>query len=315
VHDPLHNVDLPTLRSLPERFASHWQASDLDHLLCHDGLDHIPIDHDVKPSPIAGGHASAQQRLKKFLGGMIDVYDEDRNQPDLDGSSQLSAHLHFGHISAQQIVHELFENDSWTTDQMASQANGKNHSFWNASKGVEAYLDQILTWREIGFNMAWRHPDTYDRFDALPEWALKTIDEHAADDRPQIYSLQQFENAETHDELWNAAQRQLTSVGIIHNYMRMLWGKKILHWTASARDAFDIMVHLNNKYALDGRDPNSYSGIMWVLGRYDRAWGPEREIFGKLRYMTSDSTRKKVKLKKYLQRFSKHPAGLFGESS
>ena len=119
-----------------------------------------------------------------------------------------------------------------------------------------------------------------------------------------LYDLATFEAAETHDDIWNAAQRQLVATGRMHNYLRMLWGKKILHWTKTPREALEIMVELNNKYALDGRDPNSYSGIFWVLGRYDRAWGPEREVFGKIRYMTSDSTRKKLRLSRYLERFA-----------
>ena len=116
--------------------------------------------------------------------------------------------------------------------------------------------------------------------------------------------LAQFEQAETHDELWNAAQREIRQTGVMHNYMRMLWGKKILHWTESPQEALSIMIHLNNKYGLDGRDPNSYSGVFWVLGRYDRAWGPEKPVFGSVRYMTSDSARRKLRLKRYLRRFS-----------
>ena len=151
--------------------------------------------------------------------------------------------------------------------------------------------------------MCVREPD-YDRYRSLPDWARKTLEEHASDARPHRYSLEQFEQAQTNDPLWNAAQRQLVQEGRIHNYMRMLWGKKILHWSESPQEALDIMLHLNNKYALDGRDPNSYSGIFWVLGRYDRAWGPEREIFGKIRYMTSDSTAKKHRVQEYVQRYS-----------
>jgi len=161
----------------------------------------------------------------------------------------------------------------------------------------------LLTWREIGFNMC-SHESNFDRYESLPLWAQTTLDEHAKDQREFVYSQDQFDRAQTHDELWNAAQKQLVREGRIHNYLRMLWGKKILHWTASPRDALKIMIHLNNKYALDGRDPNSYSGIFWVLGRYDRAWGPERPIFGKIRYMTSDSTRNKFHVKQYIKKHS-----------
>ncbi|MEM9696733.1 MAG: deoxyribodipyrimidine photolyase, partial [Myxococcota bacterium] len=145
--------------------------------------------------------------------------------------------------------------------------------------------------------------DNYESYESLPDWAKTTIAEHVEDERPHVYSLEQFERADTHDEIWNAAQRELTTTGRMHNYLRMLWGKKIYEWSANPRDAIEVMVELNNKYALDGRDPNSYGGIFWVLGRYDRAWGPERPIFGKLRYMTSDSTRRKLRLKGYLDRY------------
>ena len=129
---------------------------------------------------------------------------------------------------------------------------------------------------------------------------------HAGDPRPYRYSPEDFEKGTTHDPLWNAAQHQLVQEGRIHNYLRMLWGKKILHWTRSAPEALDIMIHLNNRYALDGRDPNSYSGILWVLGRYDRAWGPERPVFGKVRYMTSKNTMKKVRARDYVKKYAHH---------
>ena len=167
---------------------------------------------------------------------------------------------------------------------------------------IESFLDEVVTWREVGYGFCFHRSD-YAELESLPDWAQKTLAEHEGDKRPVTYELEQFENAETHDEIWNAAQRELRERGRIHNYLRMLWGKKILHWTRSPREALDVMIELNNKYAIDGRNPNSYSGIFWVLGRFDRAWGPERQIFGKVRYMTSDSTRKKLKLKKYLERW------------
>jgi deoxyribodipyrimidine photo-lyase len=134
---------------------------------------------------------------------------------------------------------------------------------------------------------------------------LRTLGKHASDRRPHLYSMERFEGAETDDPLWNAAQRQLVREGRIHNYLRMLWGKKILEWSPSPHEAMETMVHLNNKYALDGRDPNSTSGILWILGRYDRAWGPERPIFGTVRYMSSENTARKVRVAGYLQRYAK----------
>ncbi|MEZ6062841.1 MAG: deoxyribodipyrimidine photolyase, partial [Planctomycetaceae bacterium] len=138
-----------------------------------------------------------------------------------------------------------------------------------------------------------------------PDWALKTIQEHAGDPRPEKYSADELCHAQTADEIWNAAQTELVTEGRMHNYLRMLWGKKIYEWSETAQQALDVMIDLNNRFAVDGRNPNSYSGIFWVLGRYDRAWGPERPIFGKLRYMTSESTRRKLRLSDYLSWHSK----------
>ena len=171
------------------------------------------------------------------------------------------------------------------------------------SGNAESFLDELVTWRELGFNMCSRRRD-FDRYESLPEWAQTTLRIHESDPRPVVYSFDQMRHAETHDPLWNAAQYQLTSTGRMHNYLRMLWGKKILEWSETPRDALDTMLELNNRFAVDGRNPNSYSGIFWVLGRYDRAWGPERPIFGKIRYMTSENTARKLQLSEYLKQFS-----------
>jgi deoxyribodipyrimidine photo-lyase len=138
----------------------------------------------------------------------------------------------------------------------------------------------------------------------LPEWAQVTLADHRSDMREYVYSLKEFEQGRTHDRIWNAAEMQLVREGRVHNYLRMLWGKKIIEWTASPSEALDVMLQLNNKYALDGHDPNSYTGIFWVLGRYDRPWGPKRPIFGKIRYMSSENTARKLKLKRYVETFA-----------
>ncbi len=294
----LRNV--PSLNAMPEAIQRRWPRAELDDLLAANGLKHLRIDHAVGPGTICGGSATASQLLKTFVQRRLANYDLDRNEPDEDGSSELSAHLHFGHISPHEVFFEVMQATGWNPSKLKP-ANGKVSGFWGVDQNAEAFLDQLCTWREIGFNMCWREPN-YDAFESLPEWALRTIQEHAGDERPIVYSLAEFEEARTHDPIWNAAQRQLVRDGRIHNYLRMLWGKKILQWSRSAQEALDVMIELNNKSALDGRDPNSYSGIFWVLGRYDRAWGPEREIFGKLRYMTSENTARKHALKRYLKR-------------
>ena len=168
----------------------------------------------------------------------------------------------------------------------------------------EAFLDEMITWRELGYNFAYHHPDTYDQLSSLPDWAKKTISEHKDDPRPTQYTLEELAHAKTHDNVWNAAQNQLRTEGIIHNYLRMLWGKKIYEWSPDAQTAIERLIELNNRYALDGRNPNSYSGIFWIVGRFDRAWGPVRPIFGKLRYMSSDSTKRKLKLSSYLKKYT-----------
>ena len=181
------------------------------------------------------------------------------------------------------------------------------------AENAESFLDELITWRELGFNMCWQRPD-YDKYESLPDWAQETLHEHAADPRQYDYSLEKLQAGKTHDRLWNAAQNQLVTEGRMHNYLRMLWGKKILKWSRTPQRALEVMLELNNRFAVDGRDPNSYSGIFWVLGRYDRAWGPERPIFGKIRYMTSENTARKLTLTKYLNRYApkRETGGLFG---
>jgi deoxyribodipyrimidine photo-lyase len=192
--------------------------------------------------------------------------------------------------------------ERWTRRRLAAPAGGKRGGWWGVAAGADAFLDQLVTWREIGFNAA-AHLDGYDRYETLPEWARATLAAHARDRRPHRYDRDGFERAATHDPLWNAAQTELRRTGRLHNYLRMLWGKKVLEWSPTPQDALDVLIHLNNKYALDGRDPNSYSGLFWCFGRYDRPWGPEREIVGTVRYMSSENTARKLRLKNYLARF------------
>lgn len=303
VDDPLARARLPSLGDLPAKITAQWPMADPARLLATPGsLNSLPIDHTVRAVATVGGSLAAKKTLHNFLQRKLHLYASDRNQPEKDATSGLSPYLHFGHVSVHEVFDKLTRQAEWTPDQVAKKATGSSRDWWGTSPEVESFLDELITWRELGYNMCWQRDD-YDRYESLPDWAQKTLDSHSRDDRPHIYSLPQFETAQTHDPLWNAAQRQLVREGRMHNYLRMLWGKKILEWSASPRDALDIMIELNNKYALDGRDPNSYSGIFWVLGRYDRAWGPERPIFGKIRYMSSANTARKVRVKDYLVRY------------
>jgi deoxyribodipyrimidine photo-lyase len=184
-----------------------------------------------------------------------------------------------------------------------ARVTGSREGWWGLPASSEAFLDELVTWRELGYNFC-HHRRDWGTYGSLPAWARATLAEHARDARPEHYTRAQLERAETADPIWNAAQRELLAEGRIHNYLRMLWGKKILEWSASPRTAFATLVELNNKYAVDGRDPNSNSGISWIFGLFDRPWGPERPIFGTVRYMSSAATRRKLELADYLARWS-----------
>lgn len=302
---PLANTmvsDSSGMSSLPKSITDRWPVASLSHLTEPGGLSDLPIDHSVDAVELRGGAVHAQRLLKQFVSNRLARYQHDRNEPDLEGSTGLSPYLHFGHLSCHQLFWEIMERQQWNPSRLAG-PNGKVEGFWGVDPNAEALLDQLCTWREIGLNMCWREPN-YDAYDSLPTWAMQTLDDHRHDPRAVVYDLEQLEFAKTGDPIWNAAQRQLLIEGRMHNYLRMLWGKNILGWTKSPEQALQFMIDLNNKYALDGRDPNSYSGIFWVLGRYDRAWGPERQVFGKIRYMTSQNTARKHALRQYLAKYS-----------
>jgi deoxyribodipyrimidine photo-lyase len=301
--DPLARTMLPKLDRIPEDILNRWPMASSDLLANPDEfVASIPIDHGVAPSPISGSTTAAEAAWRRFLGRGLNSYGEDRNHPDLDAGSGLSPYLHFGQISTHQVFAELISDRDWSIAGLSPLARGQREGWWGLDGNVEAFLDQLITWRELGFNGCEGRSD-YDQYESLPPWALQTLAEHARDRRPYLYSLEQLEAARTHDPLWNAAQTQLLREGRLHNYLRMLWGKKILEWSPSPREALATMIHLNNRYAVDGRDPNSYSGIFWILGRYDRPWGPERPIFGKVRFMSSANTARKVQVADYLHRY------------
>lgn len=306
--DGLAKHGLPAPPKLAAEVHQRWPAASPELLEGTQGLAAFPINHQVAPTAQAGGAKQAERRLHDFVSDHLAGYAEHRN--DDGATSELSPYLHFGHLGAHEIFAAIAKQEQWNPAKLADITSGKRGVWWGMSEAAEGYLDQLVTWRELGFGFCHFRPD-FERYESLPDWARATLAEHAADARPHLYSLASFDQAQTHDELWNAAQNQLRSEGRIHNYLRMLWGKKILHWSAGPEVALDIMIELNNRYALDGRDPNSYSGIFWTLGRFDRAWGPEREIFGKIRYMTSANTRRKLRLSDYLAKWREPSPGLF----
>ena len=244
-----------------------------------------PIDRAVPPvSTARGGTTEALRRLKHFVAGPLRSYDTQRNHPEIDGTSSLSPYLHFGHISPATIALAVKDSEAPAEDK-------------------KAFLDQLITWRELAINFVRFDPE-YDNFQCAEPWALKTLSEHAGDRRPYLYSRAQLENAETHDELWNAAQRQMLETGWMHNYMRMYWAKKILEWSANPHRAYETAVNLNDRYLLDGRDPNGYLGIAWsIVGKMDRPWFP-RPVFGLIRYMSYDSAIKKFDARRYINQFT-----------
>jgi deoxyribodipyrimidine photo-lyase len=302
--DPLAKFSSTRSPSLAKSVTSRWPPAPVSLLQAKAGsLDAYPIDHRVKPVELRGSHTAAQTRLQNFVDQKLAGYSEKHNAPEAYGTSNMSPYLHFGHISAHEIFSAVARMEKWRPQKLALRSNGTREGWWNMSGSSESYLDQLITWREVGYNFCAQRED-YDRYNSLPAWAQKTLEEHANDARPNVYSLQEFEAGATHDPLWNAAQGQLLRDGYIHNYMRMLWGKKILEWSDSPQTALSILIHLNNKYGIDGRNPNSYSGIFWCLGRYDRAWGPVRPIYGKIRYMSSENTARKYSVKNYVRKYT-----------
>jgi len=256
------------------------------------GLATLQLDTDVTEdwkldrsvSPVAdwrGGTLQGIKNLKEFVRHRLRGYNTQRNKPEIDHTSRISPYLHFGQISPVSVALAIQEADAAKADK-------------------EAFLDQLITWRELAVNLVRFNPN-YDNFECGEAWAHRTLAKHAKDHRPVLYTEEQLENAETHDSLWNAAQSQMVHSGWMHNYMRMYWAKKILEWSPSASEAFRRAVYLNDKYFLDGRDPNGYAGIAWsIVGKFDRPWF-ERPIFGQIRYMSGESTGRKFDSKKYIQ--------------
>lgn len=298
--NPLDGGGLKVLPALPAEYQKRWPNL-APALIAGEPIDlkSLPIDATVAPTRERGGAVAALAKLKAFVQSRLSRYNEGRTDLVRRATSELSPYLHFGHLGAHQVFAAVTAAEGWHPGKLTGVVTASRSGFWGMGENAESFLDEFITWRELGYNFS-SHVTHYDRYESLPEWAQKTLDLHENDPRPHLYSLQELEDARTHDEVWNAAQRELRLEGKIHNYLRMLWGKKILEWSPSPRVAVEVLIHLNNKYGLDGRNPNSYSGIFWCLGRFDRPWFPERPIFGTIRYMSSDNTRRKLDLKPYL---------------
>jgi deoxyribodipyrimidine photo-lyase len=246
----------------------------------------LSVDASVGAVPMfAGGTQAAKDRLARFLRSRLAGYAENRSQPHLDHVSRMSPYLHFGQISPAYIARRIY----------------RSHNGERADR--ESFLEEFIVRRELSFNFV-HYADDYDRFSCLPDWAQATLRKHRSDRRPYLYSAALLEAAETHDPYWNAAMNEMKRTGYMHNHMRMYWGKQILAWSRTPEMAFETALALNNKYLLDGRDPNSYSNIAWIFGLFDRPW-PEREIYGIVRSMTSGGLERKTDIGAYVEKIAR----------
>lgn len=247
-------------------------------------LENLKIDRSVAPvsAIFRGGSSQAKKHFQAFLDNRLSHYSENRNQPQTDDTSYMSMYLHFGHISPIYLALQVKQLET---------APEENRS---------DFLEELIVRRELACNFV-HYTDDYDSFSSIPDWCRKTLEEHRGDEREYIYTSEQLENAETHDEYWNAAMNEMRVTGYMHNYMRMYWGKKILEWSSNAEQAFQTALALNNKYFLDGRDPNSYANVAWIFGLHDRPWR-ERPVFGKVRYMSASGLERKCDIEGYVRK-------------
>jgi deoxyribodipyrimidine photo-lyase len=254
-------------------------ALDLTRLDLAAELARCEIDHDVPPVALVPGLEAARTRLDAFVREALPNYAERRGDPtDVRGSSQLSPYLHFGQIAAAEVAR-------------AALASGTGEQ-------GEKFLDELITWRELALNFCVRNPQ-YATLRGLPDWVRATLAEHADDPRPVVYAREQLERGETDAPLWNAAQHELRATGAIQNVMRMYWGKCVIGWSATPAEALATLIHLNNKWGLDGRDPSSFGGIQWCFGKFDRPWAPRRPVYGSIRWMSLERAYSKFDAKGY----------------
>jgi len=243
-------------------------------------LDKLEIDNSVAPSTFyKGGSGEAKRRLDIFLNRKIKAYDRLKNDPSADGLSGLSPYLHFGQISPLYIAIEPLKR---------------------TKKYSAVFLEELIIRRELAINFVYYNFD-YDNYAGLPDWCRHSLERHSDEKRPYLYTRSELERSKTHDPYWNAAQTEMLITGKMHGYMRMYWGKKILEWSRSPREAYDVAVYLNDKYELDGRDPNGYAGVAWCFGKHDRPWA-RRPIFGNIRFMNDAGLRRKFDIAEYVKK-------------
>ena len=280
--------DRPPKRALPPSLLDSLEVDWLDVERCDVAAEvaRCEIDHEVAPVGARGGLRAARARLAAFVADGLREYAERRKNPSDDGgSSRLSPYLHYGMISPHEVVRTVRASAS--------------------AEASEAFLNEMLTWRELSLNFCLRNPQ-HASLVALPDWVHRSMRAHARDDREVVYSLEELERGATHDPIWNAGQRELLETGQMHNVVRMLWGKAVITWAPSYEDALAWLLHLNNKYALDGRDPNSYAGIQWCFGKFDRPFAA-RPVWGTIRPMSLERAQTKYQMGDYLARWGAMP--------
>jgi deoxyribodipyrimidine photo-lyase len=272
-------------RAMPPALLASLGVEWLDIARCDIAAEvaRCEIDHEVRAVATQGGLTHARARLHAFVEDGLRDYAERRRHPSDDGgSSRLSPYLHNGMISPLEVVSAVRHG--------ASAAQG------------EAFLNEMLTWRELSLNFCLRNPE-HGSLSALPDWVQRSMRAHAADTREVTYSLDELERAATHDPIWNAGQRELVETGQMHNVVRMLWGKSVITWTETYEQALTWLLHLNNKYGLDGRDPNSFAGIQWCFGKFDRPFAA-RPVWGTIRPMSLERAHSKYDVARYIARWS-----------
>ena len=273
-----------------EKSSLNMKADGLDLSNLDKVLDDMDLDRSVEPVShlFTGGATAAEDTLNDFLKNKFDSYVENRNQPQTDDVSHMSKYLHYGHISPVYLALRIKDAGA-------------------AKENIDSYVEEVVVRRELSMNFVY-YTEDYDSMSCLPGWAKETLEEHKDDDREYVYTRKQLENAETHDEYWNAAMREMRYTGYMHNYMRMYWGKKILEWTNTPEHAYKTTLYLNNKYFLDGRDPNSFANVSWVFGQHDQGW-KERPVYGKVRYMSSGGLERKAKPEQYVEKVDERVGG------
>ena len=272
-------VKLPHTAPVRSSLKMDFDSFDISNI--DSALAKLDIDRSVNAVAMPAGTTAAKKQLRIFIKNKLDDYPRLRNDPTKDAASNMSAYLHFGQISPLYIALQVLNS---------------------TSAGRDAYLEELIVRRELSHNFV-SYNRNYDTFASLPSWAANTLVSHARDKRKYLYSLKEFEHTGTHDPYWNAAQKQMLITGKMHGYMRMYWGKKILEWSRSPQQAFRTALYLNNKYELDGRDPNGFASVAWCFGKHDRPWG-SRDIFGKVRYMSAEGLNRKFDADKYVEKIA-----------